>query len=506
MQSRHPNHQLEQDLAANEEEEGIDFERLKELLGFVIRAPLRRPFLAAAVFLIGGGLGIAIAITLPRTYSSQVKLLAQINLVVPALSNPDSRVPREANNPTKDLSDQILRRDNMIALAKETNLVERYYAARSPALKLKDKLLGGPATEDDKVQIVVATLEKNITVTVLDGNVVTIAVDWYDPQMAFGLVTTVQKNFQSARYDDDVAMITDAISVLQDHAKVEAAAVDAALEEYRKVVLVVPPPTPGSAVPRTPHYAAVRNTPTAASAAATAIDPDLAQALEDKRLQIRSLETQRQRDLEQLRGQLAQAQLTLTPQHPTVIALQQKVDSLTVPDPQLAQLKADERALMASLVPPLPPPPKPSSGGTTNVVREGEATEPVPAPIVSTLGTPKEDPRVQLIRAKLEGAIHRYQDAVSRIDGANMELDIARTAFKYRYTVVTPAELSRKPKKAVGPIVGITSVVAALLLAFLIAAAADLGSGRILEEWQVRRQLKLEILGEFDPKLPPGPA
>jgi hypothetical protein len=37
---------------------------------------------------------------------------------------------------------------------------------------------------------------------------------------------------------------------------------------------------------------------------------------------------------------------------------------------------------------------------------------------------------------------------VTRIDGANMELEIARTAFKYRYTVVTPAEVPHKPKKA----------------------------------------------------------
>ena len=52
------------------------------------------------------------------------------------------------------------------------------------------------------------------------------------------------------------------------------------------------------------------------------------------------------------------------------------------------------------------------------------------------------------------------------------------------------------------------SVIGAALLALLMAAGADLGSGRILEEWQVRRQLKLEVLGEFDPSapLPAGPA
>jgi hypothetical protein len=91
---------------------------------------------------------------------------------------------------------------------------------------------------------------------------------------------------------------------------------------------------------------------------------------------------------------------------------------------------------------------------------------------------------------------------VTRIDGANMELEIARTAFKYRYTVVTPAEVPRKPKKPIATLVGVMSVIGAAVLALLMAAGADLGSGRILEEWQVRRRLKLDVLGEFDPSEP----
>src|SRR5208283_5370314 len=109
-----------------------------------------------------------------------------------------------------------------------------YYAARSPALKLKDRIMGGAGSEDDKLKAVVATLEKKVTVTVEENNVI-IGVDWFEPQMTYDLVTAVQKNFQSARYDDDVAMISDAITVLQEHAKSEAEEVDAALAEYQKL-------------------------------------------------------------------------------------------------------------------------------------------------------------------------------------------------------------------------------------------------------------------------------
>jgi uncharacterized protein involved in exopolysaccharide biosynthesis len=516
MVARDPNQQLERDPAADDEDEGVDFERVKETLGFVLRAPRRRPKLAACVFVLAGALGVAAAVTMPRTYSSEVKLLAQANLVVPALSNPGRAVPRDADAPTKNVGDQILRRDNLTALAKETNLVERYYAARSPALKLKDRILGGPGTDDEKLRIVVATLEKKVSVLVQDNNVI-IGVEWADPQMAYDLVTNIQKNFQSARYDDDVAMISDAITVLQEHAKTEADEVDSALAEYQKLNVVRPgsvaalalraPLGGGGGAPRPRPQGAP-----GAPAATAAIDPDLAAALEEKRQQIRGLETERQRELETLRAQLAQAQLTLTPQHPTVIALQQKIDMLSAPDPQLAQLRLDERNLMARIAPPIAPPtvstaPAPPVYAPPPVPRApGAPSASAGAPLSPP--TSEEDPRAQLARSKLEGAVRRYQDAVTRIDGANMELEIARTAFKYRYTVVTPAEVPLKPKKPVAQMVGAASVIGALLLALLMAAGADLWSGRILEEWQVRRRLKLEVLGEFDPAeaLPAGPA
>jgi uncharacterized protein involved in exopolysaccharide biosynthesis len=514
MAARDPNQQPEQDPAAEDEDEGLDFDRVKETLGFVLRAPRRRPKLAALVFVVGAALGVTVAMTMPRTYNAEVKLLAQANLVVPALSNPGRAVPRDADSPTKNVADQILRRDNLIALAKETNLVERYYASRSPALKFKDRLLGGPGSEDDKLRAVVATLETKVTVDIKDNNVI-IGVDWYEPQMTYDLVTTVQKNFQSAQYDDDVAMISDAIAVLEEHAKAEAAEVDAALVEYQKLNVRpqgAPPPLPVLVAPR--GGVAVRVPRSVASVAPqgpAVIDPDVAAALEEKRQQIRALEAARQRELETLRGQLAQAQLTLTAQHPTVIALQQKIDASSAPDPQLVQLKSEERDLMARIAPPLP------AATATTTAPTLYAPPPVAPPVGVANGAPlpalpptttDEDPRAQLARSKLEGAVRRYQDAVTRIDGANMELDIARTAFKYRYTVVTPAEVPRKPKKATAQVVAVASVVGALLFAFLLAAGADLLSGRILEEWQVRRRLKLEVLGEFDPSasLPTGPA
>jgi uncharacterized protein involved in exopolysaccharide biosynthesis len=525
MVARDPNLHLERDPAANDEgeEESFDFELLRERARFVLHSARRRPLLAAITFVVVAGLGLTIAATMPRTYNAQVKLLAQADLVVPALSNPNRAVPRE--DPTKNVADQILRRDNVIALVKAADLVERYYATRSVALKFKDKILGGSLSPEEKLRVMVGTLEKKLTVTVVENNVI-IDVDWSDPQMAYDLVTLVQKNFLEARYDDEVAMISDAIAVLQERAKTSAQELDTALadyqqrhDEYQKQLEASASSTSaasrasllGAAAPRA-RSRAVAPSGAAAAPVDAAASADLATALEDTRRQIRAMEDERQRELDTLRGQLAQAQLTLTPQHPTVIALQQKIDTLSGPDEQLAQLKAGERALMARIAPvpaPVAPPAPP-------IARAGAASSDEPVPdagstvaLVPALPPTRweDDARTQIVHSKLEGAIRGYQDAVGRIDGANTELEILRTAFKYRYTVVTPAEVPREPKKPTAKIVGVGAVIAGLLLALLFAAGADAWSGRILEEWQVRRRLKLEILGEFFIRLaPPAPS
>jgi uncharacterized protein involved in exopolysaccharide biosynthesis len=516
MVARDPNLHMERDPSASDEgeEEGFDFGLQKERVGFVLHAARRRPKLAILTFVVVAALGLTVSATMPRVYNSQVKLLAQADLVVPALTN--RAVPREAENPTRNVADQIMRRDNIVGLVKEANLVERYYATRPLPLRLKDKLLAGKMSLDDKQRVLVGTLEKKLSVTVQDNNV-TLGVDWSDPQLAYDLVTLVQKNFLEARYDDEVAMVSDAITFLQEREKARAHDLDVALDEYQQkrneyeqkrnesLASSSGPTRGGSPVVPSPGALRGRAMP---SPAAVSADPDLTTGLEDARRQIRALEDERQRELDTLRSQLAQAQLTLTPQHPTVIALQRKIDTLSAPDPQIAQLKAGERALLAQMAPrtPVAPSLTPPRAGTAS--DPSSSSDPVAAPSSLPIPLPAgewgDDALSQLVRSKLEGAIRGYQDAVERLDVANTELEIVRNAFKYRYSVITPAEVPRDPKKSTTTLVGVGSVLGGLLLGLLLAAGADAWSGRVLEEWQVPRRLKLEILGEFHlPGAPP---
>ena len=220
-------------------------------------------------------------------------------------------------------------------------------------------------------------------------------------------------------------MVTDAIAVLQEHEKVEAAGVDTALAEYKKLTDKPASEAPlsrsrvprGPSAPRAPRPAA--SSPGAARRRRS--DPDVAAALEDKRQQIRSLEAGRQRELETLRAQLAQAQLTLTPQHPTVIALQQKVDTLSAPDPQLEQLTrrgarahGSNRAAAAGAPGPRAARVRPRSPASARYP-VGAAGH--PRSTARPPATPGRTPRPSSLARSSREPFAAYQEAVARIDG-----------------------------------------------------------------------------------------
>jgi hypothetical protein len=193
-----------------------------------------------------------------------------------------------------------------------------------------------------------------------------------------------------------------------------------------------------------------------------------------------------------------QAQLTLTAQHPTVVTLQQRVDDFSQPSPELARLKSEERAIMGQLAPVTEAAP---AGGASTAPWAPRAAPGVPAaPLAAQSATAdREDPTLSAPRSRLEDAIRSYQDIEGRIESAKLQLDIVRTAYQYRYRVITPAEVASGPKKPVALLVGLASVVGAAFAGLLAAAFADWSRGLILETWQVRRLLKLEVLTELDP-------
>jgi hypothetical protein len=497
------------------EEEGFDLEGLKDALGYVKRAPGRHPKVATAIVVIVGALGLTVAATMPRTYNVTVRLLAQ---KTPLSNLGDPTHQQQDDGSIREVGAVASRRENEVDLINSTNLVERFYATRPASLRFKDSvfaLITGPQSDTEKMRGMVGTYEKRVHIA-SDDTTVTISVDWNDPKIAFDMASLLQKNFLDARYDTEVAMVQDGIHVLEDHAKTELDQVDAALADYEALRAArqkmlnggdsttaqqAGAPAAGGGGGGGGGAGAARPV-----AAASGADSDLAKSLEDTRRQIRAIEEDRQRQLESLRQQLTQAQLTLTPMHPTVIGLQKSVDAFSQPSPQLEVLKGQERTLMSEIAAPTAAPPRDPTAPP--VPRPALVRPLVGAPMGRdrTADTPdaeerreREDPTLTPAREHLEEAIRRYQGVMARIDAAKLDLDMNRRALRYRYSVATPAEMPRGPVKPIGVIIGVASVIAALLLALIVSAMSDWFSGKLLETWEVRRRLKLDVLSELDP-------
>ena len=97
-------------------------------------------------------------------------------------------------------------------------------------------------------------------------------------------------------------------------------------------------------------------------------------------------------------------------------------------------------------------------------------------------------------------ASSKYEDLLMRIDAAKIELDTARAAFKYRYSVVRPASVPRKPSKPNMPLLVALTFVLALALATVVGAALDWWRGVAVEAWQLERAWGLKVLSQV--KLP----
>ena len=83
-------------------------------------------------------------------------------------------------------------------------------------------------------------------------------------------------------------------------------------------------------------------------------------------------------------------------------------------------------------------------------------------------------------------------------DGARIELAVSQAAFKYRYSVIRPAQVPRDPVRPNLKLVASAGVFASMLLALTAVVGQDLLSRRIFESWQVERRLGLPVMGSID--------
>jgi uncharacterized protein involved in exopolysaccharide biosynthesis len=450
--------------------------------GFVRRSVRRRGRLAAAVFGVVVVATAALYLAWPRTYHTEVRLLAQRNLVMPALGNPRRTVPPDSDAPTRLAAETVMKRESLLSVIRATRLMEEWDRTRAPILKLKDRILrplGGAPSQEDKLEALIGLLRKKAWVSADEGTV-TIGIDWRNAATACRIVERMQQNFLEERHASEVSSIADAISILEGHAAAVRGTIESAAADVRRS------PAP---VARRVSFARAPSAPPAAHR-----DPALTSLevlLEGKRRALADLEEFRQRRLAELHTLLAEQRNTYGPAHPALAETEQSIEAISAESPQIAALKREESELVDEI--------RKHGGDAPAAPIEAPparvAASSAASPTVALLPEPAADPPPSYAQSRLKSAIAAYEDLLERLEGARIELDTARAAFKYRYGVITPAQVPKKPVSP-PPIFLAVGLVLALALGVAAAIVADLRGGRILESWQVERFLGPEVLAE----------
>jgi hypothetical protein len=460
----------------------VDVRQLKQWVQFVLHSVRRRKWQALGVWALVVTATVAVLAILPRTYQVEAQLLTQRHTVMPALGNPGRTVPTEANVPTRAAAETVLGHDNLLSLMKQTDLLNHWERSRTPILRLKDWVVRGVASpsEEDRVNAMLGFLQDRFHITTAESTI-TIGIDWPNPQMAYTLVDNALQNFLEQRHSAEVSSIAETITILESHATELREQIDTAIEEIKHGKASPPKsaPEPVASAPR--RDLAQDGLKTRAS--------ELKVLIEAKRRAINELDEFRRRRLGELQSELAQKRAVYADAHPVVAQVLQSIAALQEDSPQLAALRREERELQAEYEK-LSPRRSDAAFAGGDRGRELGSRRKAPDPL-------EPDVQDEYSRTRLRFAMEKYDTLLDRLNSARIELDTARAAFKYRYTIVRPPQLPKRPVKPKVPVVLGAGVLAATVLAVIAAALADLRSGRILETWQVERALGLEVLGEL---------
>lgn len=494
-----------------------DRRKARDYASYALGSLRRHRLLALAVFtaIVGGTIGSFFA--LPRTYHVETRALAQ----------PSSALTVRGDGPgadslTRAAADTVLRQDNLLALIRETDLLRYTRDHRAPAQRARDaivtRLRGHEESEADQLDALVRRLEKKLVVWTSDGgnnasgSTLTIAIDWTDATMACRLVDAAQRAFLDARYAREVTALEESIAILRAHTASLKTDIDDSVSRIARMRGTADGPGKEAATEAPPSPAPSRFValPRAVAPSAPRTDGDLRPVnaeIQAKQHAIDELEDLRRRRLSDLQGRLAEARATFTENHPTIVDLKQSIAALSSESAQvaglrqeLASLRSESEALSARASAAPPPtltwaPALPSRSTTASPTTPPQE---VPADVLRVALDLREDrdPAMVYARGQLRDAMDKYAALRARIQTAQIDLETAQAAFKYRYTVVTPARLPRHSTVPNVPVVTLAAVVAAAFCAFIVAVWANLRRGRLLERWQVERLLGRPIIGE----------
>jgi|GEM_PF-1148845 len=464
-------------------------------VGEAARSAKRRKGLSFVVMMICGALTVLAAIFAPRTYEVESRVLVQRTANLTGQNQQQYVSPEEMRNIAREYEEQVMARDNILAIVKQKDLVKRWDDMRQPHRKLIDKInrkLGKPSPSDEeKFEALVGNIEHRMKVWV-DATTVTVKLEWSEPEAARDIVDAAVKNFLDARFQSEVGVIPARLKmqegfVAQAHKELEGAATELvklqkANDPNKKTNIIIP------ALPQ-----GVRDNPPPPDA-----DPALKAKLENIRAQIAAVQQAKMQRVAELNQQLIEKQQTLAPGHPEVIGLKQTIAATESQEsPQLAGLRAQEKAVLDEMANQTKAAaaeknkePKP----TPRVAPAPAPATPQPSPEVAAANAPKS---VQDAQVRFDTVTANYQALVKQLHELQVQMQEAEAQYKNRYKITKPAEFPGGPKRPVALIAVAIGILATIAAVLLVAALADRFSGIFFEPRDVRDRLGLPVFATF---------
>jgi uncharacterized protein involved in exopolysaccharide biosynthesis len=451
----------------------------------VVHAIARHKLLFALTWASVVGMSLGLVAALPKTYGVQTTIQVSPTQVISALGGvAQPAAGTVASAPGKYAVETVFTRQNLVALIRQTGLIEQWPRIRAPLPRLKDAIwrrIFPQPTPEEQLNSFVGMLEKQLWVNP-DQTTVTIGIAFPDPQLALRLVEAAQQNFLEARQVQEISTINEAIAILESRASEAREGLDQSLKKVEEA--------------RKGRAAKLGRLPSPSRSPLPSLDSlsrrgsQLQLQVESKQRTLAALVEARHRRISELQSRLEQERDLYSETHPAVVDTRESLEALQRQEsPEIVALQQELAPLETELQ---------QRGLLSDVPlkaqRERQSVADAPA-LESFDPLEDRDPGIDYAKTELRHAYARYNGLQDRIQAARLELDSTRAAFKYRYVVIRPAQPPRGPVAPKTLLIVIASVMAGLVLAAFGSAFVDLASRTFVEDWQVQQALGVPLLG-----------
>lgn len=157
-----------------------------------------------------------------KAFAADTLIVTRPNLVAPSIVNPSRTVPQEADDPTRNAEEIVLRDENLLKIVEQAKLVDLWNRNEPKLAKMKRKFFEAifganpdPAVKRDQLRNL---LRASISVETSEKESVRISVSWNDPDQAAAIADAAMKNFLEDRERIDVGPLEEALSTAQAYA------------------------------------------------------------------------------------------------------------------------------------------------------------------------------------------------------------------------------------------------------------------------------------------------